>query len=526
MRKLLAFLLMACCAVTANDVVSLIAKGDAAAHADRHQEAIEAYLAAIRLDPGVRSALLPKLGRQYLWSDQAALAAPLLGEYLQAHPADCDIRMNWALALSWANQLRAARKAYAEVPRHCPELATQAALSQARVLRWMDRPSRADRLYQSVMETGKPVDVQDARLGLALNQLSRDNNRAARQMFQQVIASGSHDSGAFLGEATADLHMGRPDEAQNDLHAAAQNGIRDRGLSELDDFISRLDRPSIAPAVAGFHDADGTNYWMTQMSGGFGWNMQGRGTVFGGTSRLQSLGNTIDGHWGGITLDQRFNESWAMHGEGRYTQYDGAGFHPFTGELDGVWTPADHTRVDLAMAKIVIADNAASLLHHLTGAFFSGGIDQRITNLNTISAAVDGTHWSETNNRLRYRLSLSHRFEGVPRLTISLPTLYQTYNQGFNFGLFSPTSYIETGPAAEVSFRRAKHWVFDLYGRAGGQKEAALSWKPLAQTRAQVERELYGGWGLQAMFWHSTSNLASPTGFKRTLLSFSLTKRF
>jgi len=55
--------------VKAQEASTLVARGDAAARSDRHAEAVKYYEQAIRVDPGARSDVLPKLGRQYLWSN-------------------------------------------------------------------------------------------------------------------------------------------------------------------------------------------------------------------------------------------------------------------------------------------------------------------------------------------------------------------------------------------------------------------------------------------------------------------------
>ncbi|MGZ4816123.1 MAG: hypothetical protein ACXVZV_11980, partial [Terriglobales bacterium] len=166
------------------------------------------------------------------------------------------------------------------------------------------------------------------------------------------------------------------------------------------------------------------------------------------------------------------------------------------------------------------------LVNHLIGTFGSIGLDQRLTSADRVSLAFDATGWSEANHRLRYRVSPAHTFDGLPRITLSLPVLYQTYDQGFNFGLFSPPSYIELAPAIDVAFRRARVWSFNFYGRLGAQKETREDWKPLGTFQARVERDLKNKWGMAATFAHSSSNVASSSGFSRTSVTLSVTKQF
>ena len=98
-----------------------ILRGDVAAREDRHADAVKAYEMAIRVDDAVRPAVLPKLGRQYLWSESSAKAVLLFDEYLEVNPHDCSAQSDRALALSWNGRMNDAREAY-QVLRSCPGL--------------------------------------------------------------------------------------------------------------------------------------------------------------------------------------------------------------------------------------------------------------------------------------------------------------------------------------------------------------------------------------------------------------------
>jgi hypothetical protein len=84
---------------------------------------------------------------------------------------------------------------------------------------------------------------------------------------------------------------------------------------------------------------------------------------------------------------------------------------------------------------------------------------------------------------------------------------------------------VEIGPAVNIYIRRAS-WSFAAYGRVGGQKEAREDWKPLGVFRLTVERELWKAYAMSAAFTHSTSNIASSTGFSRTSFTINATRRF
>lgn len=527
MKRFFVMLLLAVsCAAQNADVQSLINDGNAAAHRDDHAEAIRDYQQAIKLDPSVRDSLLYKLGQQYLWSGQSQPAADLLREYVKKNPADCQARSTFALSLSWSNQLKEAQQTYKDLRSNCPELSLDAALGEARVLRWRDRNQAAARIYKQVEQSGTPAQQNDAKLGLALTKLAQDENRSARADFRQLTSQPKPDPSAIEGLAVSDLHLGMPDDARRDLDVGASQGIHTPQLNDLSDHIASLTSPGITPGFTFFRDADGTNYLGGEIRGSFGFLPRTSAETFVGQSDLDGSFGPINGRWAGAALEHRFNETFAFRTEGRFNQFDEAHFNPATGEADAVITPTDSTRIDLSAARILIWDNQAALLHHLIGTFGSIGLDQRLTSADRLTLAFDDTGWSEGNNRRRYRIIPAHTFDGIPHITVSLPVMYQTYDQGFSFGLFSPPSYFEAAPAVDISFRRAHVWTFDFYGRLGTQKETYQPWKPLGTFRAQVQRDLKNHWGMLASFYHSSSNVASSSGFSRTMVTLSLTRQF
>jgi len=513
------------------DVQVLINSGNSAAHNDDHAGAIRDYQEAIKLDPSVRDSLLFKLGQQYLWSGQNEPAADLLGEYVKKHPDECSPKSIYALALSWSNRLKLAQQTYRDIEAHCPDLKPDATLGEARILRWRDHNQAAARRYEEVLKSGTAAQQTDAKLGLALTKLALDENRSARDDFRQLLTQPKPDPATYEGLTVADLHLGMNDDAKRDIELGNSAGVHNAQLGDLSEHIKSMSAPVAIPLFTFFRDGDGTTYVAGEARGSFGRFPRTHAEAFAGASNLDLNSVSIAGHWGGAAVEHRFNETLAVRTEGKFTQYDEAHFNPFTGEADAVITPTDSTRIDLSTARITIWDNQAALFHHLIGTFGSLGVDQRLTRADRLTLAFDATGWDwdqagSGNHRLRYRFIPSHTFDGVPRLTISLPVLYQTYNQGFNFGLFSPSSYIELAPAADVRFRRARVWSFDFYGRLGGQKEANLNWKALGTFQARVERDLKNGWGLSAMFIHSSSNVASSSGFSRTTVTFSLLRQF
>jgi len=187
--------------------------------------------------------------------------------------------------------------------------------------------------------------------------------------------------------------------------------------------------------------------------------------------------------------------------------------------------PGDRHRIDVAAARVVIGDNVAAIQHRLIGSFGSIGVTERLTSRLSTAVSADVTRWSEGNTRLRVQASPRFTFEGVPVVTLEWPTIYQHYDAPFDFRFFSPTEYLETGPAVSVNRRLAQVWYVSAYARAGGLREGGRSWQALGIGRMSVEREVRSHWGVRFDAGWSNSNLAGSGGFQRTILGVGVTVR-
>ena len=528
MRRLLLVVVVMLCgwasSTAAQTTDRLIATANAAAAADRHAEAIAAYEAAIAQQPSLRADLAAKLGRQYLWADQTRRAVVLLRDYVTVHPDDCDVRFDYALALLWNNDLRAARGEYQNLQQTCPSRRQQARLREAQIERWDDRQSAAAALYNQVMAEGSDAEREAARVGLGFVELEKDYDRSASAIFANEPATPS--ATIYEGSALAAVRLGDPASGATIIKRAEAANAVSKDLIDLREELRIRDHAAISPQATVFRDADGTTYRAAEAAGSLGWMRNGRAAALFGTSTLAQGAETLDDRWAGASVEQRFTPSLAVIAAGRAHSYESIGFHPITGELDLVITPNDRTRFDAAAARILISDNVAALQHHLAGNFVSLGVDRRLTYLTTISLSADDTDWNAGNQRQRVRFNVIHRFEGVPRITVEWPSLYMRYDRGFAFSLFSPTRYVETGPAVNVYRRFAKRWSAAAYLRVGAQREEGAAWKQLAIARLSLDRELHDVWAAGVDVSWSNSNLASATGFRRTAASLHLTRRF
>lgn len=523
-RPLFLFLLLFGAAnLFAQSAGTLLLAGDAASAADHHVEAIAAYEAAIAQSPALRGELSAKLGRQYLWAGKSRRASELLRDFLASHADDCDVRFDYALALSWSNQLRAAKREYEQLAQSCPARLQQSRLREAQIDRWQDRQSDATAHYRQVLAEGTEEEQRDARVGLGFVELEKDFNRSASMVFSGERAGPAT---IFEGSALAAVRVGDPTAAASIIRDAEAANAVSRDLADVRGELLRRDHAAITPRMTIFRDADGTSYRSAELAGSLGWMRSGRADAMFGSSSIRHAGEQIDDRFAGASIEHRFAPSFAVIASARHHSFDPVEFRPTTGEVDLVITPSDRTRVDAAVARIVIGDSLVALRQHLTGNFVSLGVDRRLTYRTTLSLSADDTRWSTNNERQRVRVNVIHRFEGVPRLTVEWPSLYMRYDRPFAFNLYSPRRYVETGPAVNVYRRFARHWNAAAYLRVGVQQEESAGWKQLAVARFSLDRDLHDAWAFGVAASWSNSNLASSTGFRRTSVSLNLTRRF
>lgn len=444
------------------------------------------------------------------------LLAVFLAASAHAQPEDCRARNDRGRELAWSDQYDAALREFEYVEEHCPDFQSSARLRKALVLRWQDRPSAAEALYERVRAEGTEGEQREAETGLGYVDLIRDANRAALTRFQ--------DDASEDGEAIALYRLGRVEEAERIIREAERRGELSRDLLDLREPVLTFDRPRLRSTATAFHDADDTDYQALQLGVSSGWRRRGRAELAFGRSSLEGPAATIDGTWLELSAEHRWSEARAARVSVRASDYEG--WRPWTGEIDWVHTPSDAWRWDFAAARLLLTDNIAALQNRLTGDFLSAGFDHTTRSRLTTTAAADVTRWSAGNRRLRLRVSARKVFEGVPRVTVEWPTLVQLYDEPFAFALWSPERYIETGPGVNVYRRWRRVWNLSAYARAGIQREDSADWQFLGVARLAIERDLRDAWALRASAAWSNSNLASSGGFRRTSVSLELVRRF
>jgi len=504
---------------------SLVHAADVAAYQSKPYEAIAAYERAIALDRYLRLPLLPRLGRQYLWSDRPKQAAQLFSEYLELHPRACETQLDLGLALSWANELDAARVAYDSVAAQCVYERGAARLGAARVLRWGNHFAESERRYRAIQADGSDLDREQAAIGLAYVRLAQGRPRAALALADSMIATGSNDRSLVEARAMALADLGALGAAVDLVHGEREAGRGSASMDRLAQGWEERARTSFALGTRGFRDHDGTSYRAAELASGAAPLALGKVRVTGRAAQLRGDGVELRSREVETALDLRPARAVALSARAGLSAYDDIAFSPWDGEINVAWLPSDRPRLDVAAAHVVITDNVAAIQNHLTGTFGSVGISERLTPGLSLAVSADATRWSEDNTRLRFRVTPRWSFEGVPIFTVEWPTTYQHYDAPFDFRFFSPEEYVETGPAVNVSKRVARVWYLSAYARGGALRETGSEWQPLGMGRASVERDVSSHWGVRLDGGWSNSNLTGSAGFQRTSLSLGVTIR-
>ena len=504
---------------------SLVHAADVAAYRSKPYEAIAAYERAIVLDRDVRLSVLPRLGRQYLWTDRPRQAAELFKDYLALHPLACETRLDLGLALSWANELDAARIAYDSVAANCVYERGAARLGAARVLRWGNHFAASERRYREIQANGTDLDREQAAIGIAYVRLAQGRPRAALALADSMIATGSTDRSLVETRAMALADLGALGAAVDLVHAERAAGRGSASMDRLAQGWEDRARASFAVGARGFRDHDGTSYRAAELASGAAPLTLGAVRVAGRGAELRGDGVALRSREVETTLDLRPAREVAVSARAGLRGYDDIAFSPWDGEVNFTWLPGDRHRMDVAAARVVISDNVAAIQNHLVGRFGSVGVTERLTSAWSLALSTDATRWSEGNTRLRLRVTPRWSLEGVPIVTLEWPTTYQHYDAPFDFRFFSPEQYVETGPAVNVSKRVASKWYLSAYARGGALRETGSNWQPLGMGRASVERDVASRWGVRLDGGWSNSNLAGSSGFQRTSLSLGVTVR-
>ncbi|HUQ80594.1 MAG TPA: hypothetical protein VM076_05645 [Gemmatimonadaceae bacterium] len=504
---------------------SLVREGDAAASAARPRDAIAAYERAIALDSTRRLTLLPRLGRQYLWSDEPRQAARLFTDYLGAHPTSCETRMDLGLALSWANALTEARDTYDAVAANCLYERGDARLGAARAERWANHFSAAERRYRALMADGSDRDREQAAIGLAYVRLARAQPRGALALADSLLAAGSGDPSLVEARIMALADLGTLGGAMDAARAARAAGHSSASIDRLTRGYEERSRATFGAGVRLFRDRDGTSYRAADLASATTPLALGAIRLNARASELRNDSTRFESREVESSFDLRPARAVALSGRVALRSYDAADFSPWEGELNVALLPGDAHRLDVSAARLVVGDNVAAIEHGLTGTFGSVGLTERLSSRISVATSVDATRWSEDNTRLRFRFAPRLALEGVPAVTLDWSTTYQRYSAPFAFRFFSPREYLETGPAVNVYRRVASVWYVSGYARAGALRESGRPWQSLGMGRASLERDIRSHWGLRLDASWSNSNLAGSSGFQRASGAAAITIR-
>lgn len=507
------------------EVDSLIRAGDEAARDSEHHRALRLYGQAVARDSSLAEALAAKIGRQHLWAGETEAAIRWLRRYRDNHPRQCDVWLDYALALSWAGRLGNATTSYQAVLEACPSHRNEARLGLARVRRWQEQLGKARRLYEDVRAAGAPDQQEAARVGLGLLSRSLFEPRRALTTFQRVLAEDSSAVAAVEGLAAAYMDLGLDDRAEEVLTSAAKRGLHSPGMEDARERLEARQSVSLETAGSRFSDSDGTDLTAGRLL--LSVPVAFRTNVVVSGERLELTRSGAFSVWSpGVRLTHQFSAAWQLSTGGYWHQFEGGTRDLTTGWGTLAWTPSDRFRLEASGGRTWLPDNFAALRERVTGAYGSVQTAVGIGPYDVLELTGHLTRFGDERHRLRGTLQWSHRFEGVPRLTIRWPTTVLTYDNPFPFALWSPDFYVESGPGLSLYQRLGTNWHLNLFARGGVQRETGLDAQFLADLRGGLSWEYAPGSRLWIDASWSNSSVAGAQGFRRTAAEAGLAIAF
>jgi tetratricopeptide (TPR) repeat protein len=546
-------------------VEALLDSARTAADEDRHRDAARHYQTALDLAPGLRPRILAPLGRQLLWSGDAAAAVdPLVAYLAEGDAADLGVRFHLANALTWSDRPGAAlaeyRRIIEAIERHGADAYADAVdllhavrHGEARALRWQRRYGEAEAAYRALLEDD-PAD-HDALAGLAVTLQDAGYPRAALRELERLIAEPLPPELATV-RARIRGDLGRSQTALQELtaHTSASPGPTREDVAETLHTLRRQLRPGIALDQGALRDNDGLAQHQTRVSV----TLPGAGRLLGidaaveaGIERTSLAGLPrvpetplwrLDA---GATVIPSDALLLTARGEIIHGYGGSAGPLSLAGEGGVAWVPGDRRRVDVSVARIPVLDHPGAIEDGFVGHLVSVGTDQPLGRRVTLAVGADRTRWRSREAvtlpgevdavRTRLRAVVTLPLEGVPAITLTLPTLVQRYSAPLPLGFYSPRLYLETGPSVDLYRRLPGPWHLWADLRIGGQVE----WdpyheggdavdggvlRPLGRVRGSIERE-FPAWAVVIDGSWTNSNLTGDRGFERGLVRLEIRHR-
>jgi tetratricopeptide (TPR) repeat protein len=233
-------------------LAAMVARGDSAWTAERHDAAFVAYDSVVRADSAFSSRAVYRLGTLRSWRNELREAIQLHQLYVRLEPRDLEGRVGlarvyaWAsrfdasiatydtvlareadyrdaafgraTALAWSGKLAESIAAYDAWLRTHPT-DSEAELGRARVLSWAGRLDEALAVYEKVAKTGNAAEAEK---GIARVTGWRGDLEGSERLWRAAAAKYPRDPETWVGLGQVLRWMGRPFAARDALEKALE----------------------------------------------------------------------------------------------------------------------------------------------------------------------------------------------------------------------------------------------------------------------------------------------------------------
>ncbi|HEU4364380.1 MAG TPA: tetratricopeptide repeat protein [Candidatus Krumholzibacteria bacterium] len=462
----------------------------AAAHSDRHAEAIRYYRRAIALYPPLEEELAVELGHQYMWSDQP------------------DSSMLWF------------RKQLEHDPDH-----VEARLGVARLTSWNDDHGRAEKLYNDVL--ADDPDNLDALLGRAQVANWSGRNREATWLYGDILDRHPGNAEAREGLARAYYWGGRPDWARE----VVADGERTPALASLERDIERDRAPGVTYTFDHNTDSDDIERRTHTLRLGTGAGDATRVSgEYGHAGYQQPARPDVSRDWLAAVLETRFNEYVGLTAAAGYqwNSFDRAALGPesywqdefnlFTFDGFVTFLPHDWTRIDVGLFHGSL-QNPDAIFRGISLTELSGGLDLRF-NTNTMwITTLEAAWYSDVNNRIGAETRLAWQpFWRLPgfqnRFTSTTGFAGFGFDETRDNGYYDPRQYLSLYQDLALEMRLSSRVRANVAGRIALEKENGGDWFTAGSASASVSWAVWRGLGLTVGGYTSESRLSTREGYQ------------
>jgi len=513
----------------------IAAEARAFAGEDDYGRAVACALAAIILDPSLKTELSLLIAHQLTWQERSAEAVPWYRLYLESHPDDREARLGLARALSWSGQIDEAAAIYAALLAEDPS-DSEARLGLARMDAWRERHGAAAREYGEAASGAAGVE---ARLGRAGAENARGRHREAERIYRELLEEDPALEEARVGLARALHWMGEDAAAERELRATSGEDAL-----ALDGAIQR-DRGTRATLFGSrWIDRDEQELRTFGLRGGgslaSAWRWSGEFAV-GQADEPRTP--EIDLLWGGIGGSWRASRAWSANlllrvmnvgrnlADEELIDVGSAEFR--TGAevkesyllWDGwvSWTPADWTRLDVGYARVPI-ETPRSLARGIRVDLGSLGADWRFADAWAVRAKTSYGSYTDGNAR---RAAEGELVYGpwplaVTRWHASGGLSWFSFDEVTDHGYYSPDIYDALWGTIRVQSPLGAGFTLDADVRVASEREDATERFGVLAGGMELRWSTGRGPGASGFWRASTSRFDTSAGYERDGFGFTL----